>query len=47
MRALTLAVMSAAAIFSTIGFSGATPPSTAGAHATVPPARVHAGPAHR
>jgi hypothetical protein len=27
MRALTIAVMSAAAIFSTIGFSGSTPPS--------------------
>jgi len=27
MRALTLAVMSGAAIFSTIGFSGATPPA--------------------
>lgn len=26
MRALTIGVMSAAAIFSTIGFSGATPP---------------------
>ena len=28
MRALTLAVMSAAAIFSTIGFSGSTPATT-------------------
>ena len=36
MRALTVAVMSAAAIFSTIGFSGATPPSR---HA---PAAAHA-----
>ncbi len=32
MRALTIAVMSGAAIFSTIGFSGATPPSTASTH---------------
>jgi hypothetical protein len=48
MRALTLAVMSAAAVFSTIGFSGATPPSTAGAHVTTPPAAgAHASPARR
>lgn len=41
MRALTLAVMSAAAIFSTIGFSGATPPASHSA----PPA--HAASASR
>lgn len=44
MRALTIGVMSAAAIFSTIGFSGATPPSAAGHAAT---ASAHAQPAQR
>jgi hypothetical protein len=41
MRALTLAVMSAAAIFSTIGFSGATPASQ---HTATP---AHTTPASR
>ena len=44
MRALTIAVMSAAAIFSTIGFSGATPAST---HAASSTGTAHAAPAHR
>jgi hypothetical protein len=41
MRALTIAVMSGAAIFATIGFSGSTPPNahTAGATHTTTPAR--------
>jgi hypothetical protein len=41
MRALTIAVMSGAAIFSTIGFSGSTPPST---HLARP---AHTAPASR
>jgi hypothetical protein len=36
MRALTLAAMSGAAIFSTVGFSGATPPT----HHSAPPAHT-------
>jgi hypothetical protein len=42
MRALTLAVMSGAAIFSTIGFSGATPATSARSAAT-----AHTTSAHR
>jgi len=34
MRNLTIGVMCAAGIFSTIGFSGATPPPTAATHHT-------------
>jgi hypothetical protein len=40
MRALTVAVMSGAAIFSTIGFSGATPAT----HATSSARATHAAP---
>jgi hypothetical protein len=43
MRALTIAVMSGAAIFSTIGFSGSTPPATHSA----PSRTVDAVSAHR
>jgi hypothetical protein len=42
MRALTIAVMSGAAIFSTIGFSGSTPPTQASSHRP-----AHAAPVHR
>lgn len=47
MRALTIAAMSGAAIFSTIGFSGATPPSKASTHTTPPAATAHTVSAHR
>jgi hypothetical protein len=43
MRALTVAVMSGAAIFSTIGFSGATPATIHSASAT---GTTHIAPAH-
>jgi hypothetical protein len=41
MRALTIAVMSGAAIFSTIGFSGSTPPTRASSHRPMPAAPAH------
>jgi hypothetical protein len=44
MRALTIAVMSGAAIFSTIGFSGATPATT---HSAPSVGTAHTAPAHR
>jgi hypothetical protein len=43
MRALTIAVMSGAAIFSTIGFSGSTPAT----HVASSTGTAHAAPAHR
>jgi hypothetical protein len=45
MRALTIAVMSGAAIFSTIGFSGATPATSA--HSTSSTATIHTASVHR
>jgi hypothetical protein len=42
MRALTLAAMCAAALVSTIGFSGSTPPSASAAHAQQPAGAAHA-----
>ncbi len=45
MRALTIAVMSGAAIFSTIGFSGATPATSA--HSAQAAATAHTVSAHR
>jgi len=41
MRALTIAVMSGAAIFSTIGFSGSTPPTHASSHRAIAAATTH------
>jgi hypothetical protein len=41
MRALTIAVMSGAAIFSTIGFSGSTAPTHASSQRTIPAASTH------
>jgi hypothetical protein len=41
MRALTIAVMSGAAIFSTIGFSGSTPPTHATSISTAHAASNH------
>jgi hypothetical protein len=42
MRALTIAVMSGAAIFTTVSFSGSTPPPThASSHGPVPAAPTH------
>jgi hypothetical protein len=45
MRALTIAVMSGAAIFSTIGFSGATPATSA--HTASTTGAPHTASAHR
>jgi hypothetical protein len=41
MRALTIAVMSGAAIFSTIGFSGSTPPTHSAPSRTVGATSTH------
>jgi hypothetical protein len=41
MRALTIAVMSGAAIFSTIGFSGSTPPTHTSSQRPAPATPTH------